>query len=139
MKRNYLLLVVFLATSITLYAQSSDEKSIRGILADITTANKTGNFKVMENIYASDLVFISAQGKKFNKTERIAFLNSNPHPESFAFENVKIRMFGNTAVVNAEVHQKLKGQSAQISYATLVMIKEGNRWVEVNGQATIKG
>jgi len=139
MKRNILLSILLLSFSITVQAQSKDEQAVRQVLKDITNANLKRDMAAFDRLYAPDFVFINYQGQKFNKQERIANLKSIPAPESFAFTNEHIRMYGNVAVVNAEVKMKPHGQEAMTHLVTIVLMKKNGRWVEVNAQATMKG
>jgi len=138
MKHNSFLTILLLSSSFFVYGQSSDKQAIQQILKEITAANTSGNYAGFDHIYASDFIFIDRSGKKFNKTERMAYLKVTPHPESFAFTNEQIRMYGTTAVVNTQVDIKPKGQEAQTSVTTIVMVKKGGRWQEVNVQSTAK-
>ena len=138
MKQNSFFTILLLASSFFVYGQSSDQKAIRQILKEITAANTSGNYAALDHIYSSDFIFIDRLGKKFDKTERMAYLKVTPHPESFAFTNEQIRMYGTTAVVTTEVNIKPKEQEAQTYLTTIVMVKKGGRWQEVSVQSTAK-
>lgn len=138
MKRTYLLIVFILVSTFFVFGQSEDEKAIQQILNDITTVNKTGDFAILNQIFADDFIFITVQGKTFNKTERIAFVKSVPPPELFEYSKVQIRIYGKTAVVNTDVALKPRGKSAEIHLVTIIMVKNNDHWQEVNVQATIK-
>ncbi|MEJ7736351.1 MAG: nuclear transport factor 2 family protein [Chitinophagaceae bacterium] len=81
-------------------------------------------------------MFIAPTGLVHNKTQRTASFSSTPAPEFFAYEDVKIRIYGNTAVANTIVRIKNPGQDTALNPSTLVMVKNGGRWQVVNGQGT---
>jgi len=115
-------------------AQSDDKKAIQQILNEIATAQVKGDAAFLEHLYSSDFIFVNAQGR-MNKTERLAYLKKNV-PESFAFENTTIRMYGNTSVINTDVKIKAKGGVLQTSFTTIVLVKMKGQWKEVNAQST---
>jgi ketosteroid isomerase-like protein len=133
MKRTILasLLIIF---SFFCLGQADDKKAIHQILDEIATAQVKGDANFLDQLYSSDFIFINAQGS-MNKTERLAFFKKNV-PESFSFENVTIRVYGNTAVVNTDVKVKPKGGQLQTSFTTIVMVKMEGHWKEVNAQGT---
>jgi ketosteroid isomerase-like protein len=138
MTRNLLFTYLFITYSFCSFGQSNDTKAIQQILNDITAAQTKGDVAALDSIYSSDFIFISSNGVKFNKTERLDYLKNNI-PESFAFENDKIRIYGNTVVVNTEVKIKLKGGDLQTNLATIVMVKMHGQWKEVSAQGTSMG
>lgn len=138
MKRISVFFFFFLLTTFIAFSQSEDEKSIRQVLTDITTVNKTADFTILDKIFAGDFIFITAQGKTFNKSERIAFVKSVPPPDFFEYSKVQIRIYGKTAVVNTEVNLIPRGKTAETHLVTIIMVKNGERWQEVNVQATHK-
>jgi ketosteroid isomerase-like protein len=138
MKLIIIVTVFHFLFSFSVFGQSEDEKAIRQVLNDIATVNKTADFTMLERIFADDFIFISAQGKTFSKTERISFVKSVPPPEFFEYKNEKIRIYGNTAIVNAEVNLIPSGKTAETHIVTIVMLKTGDRWREINVQATRK-
>jgi hypothetical protein len=138
MKLIIIVTVFHILFSFSVFGQSEEEKAIRQVLNDITMVNKTGDFTMLERIFADDFIFISAQGKTFSKTERISFVKSVPPPEFFEYRNEQIRIYGKTAIVNAEVNLIPRGKTAETHIVTIVMVKNGELWQEINVQATRK-
>src|SRR5207248_1925986 len=103
MKRNLFFTSLLLVSSLFVFGQSGDQKSIRQLLDQITSAMKKHDITTLENIYANDFVFVNDAGKKFTRAERVSNLKSLPAPDEFGFQNEKIRIYGNTALVNGEV------------------------------------
>ncbi len=138
MKHNFILSILFILSAVLVYGQGKDDKAIKSFLMQIADANKKGEVQQFEHLYAKDFVFIDPAGKKFNKSERIAYLKSTPKPETFSFDNVHIRYYGNIALVNADVNIKATGQNAITHLVTIVLLKANGKWQEVSGQATTK-
>ena len=88
----------------------------------ITNAMKKHDLKTLDQIYASDFVFVNGRGKKFNRSERMENLKTTPAPEEFAFSNEKIRVHGNVAIVNGEVNVRTKGVAPVHDYVTLIFL-----------------
>jgi len=97
---------------------------------------KKTDIAALNNVYASDFVFVNANGKKFTKTERLESIKTAPAIEQFAFSNEKIRVYGNAAVVNGEVRVQSKGQKPVHHYVMLVFAKTDGQWKEVSAQGT---
>ena len=134
MKRNLYLTSLLITYSFFCFGQANDTKAIQEVLNDIATAQTKGDVSTLDRIYSSDFIFINRNGI-MNKTERLDYFKKNI-PESFAFENDKIRFYGNTAVVNTDVKVKLKGEELQTYLTTIVMVKMNGEWKEVNAQST---
>jgi ketosteroid isomerase-like protein len=117
-------------------AQSRDEQSVRDVLMKITNAMKKHDLKTLDQIYASDFVFVNGRGKKFNRSERMENLKTTPAPEEFAFSNEKIRVHGNVAIVNGEVNVRTKGVAPVHDYVTLIFLKSNGQWHEISAQGT---
>ena len=120
-------------------AQSKNDQSVRDVLTKITTAMKKHDVKTLEQVYASDFVFVNGKGRKFNRAERIENLKSSPAPEEFAFSNEKVRVYGNIAVVNAEVNVRTKGVEPVHDYVTLIFNRVNGQWREISAQGTDVG
>jgi hypothetical protein len=57
---------------------------------------------------------------------------------NFSFQNTRVRIYGNTAVVNTELHLNWQGTEEETHLTTIVLIKRNGQWLEVNSQATKK-
>ena len=134
MRRNLFLTSLLITYSFFCVGQSNDTKAIHEILNDIATAQTKGDVSTLDRIYSNDFIFINTNGM-MNKTERLDHYKKNI-PESFAFENDKIRLYGNTAVINTDVKIKLKDEDLQTYLTTIIMVKMKGQWKEVNAQGT---
>ena len=130
---------ILLLSIYSVNAQSKNDQSVRDVLAKITNAMKKHDLKTLDGIYANDFVFVNGKGKKFDKKERLETLKSTPAPDEFAFSNEKIRVYGNVAVVNAEVKVRTKGVDPVHDYVTLVFNKVNGQWREISAQGTDVG
>jgi ketosteroid isomerase-like protein len=130
----FTVLVLTLSTAF-LYAQK-EEQSIRQMMNEIRTAVKGKDLAKLETIYAPDFMFISAAGVKYTRSERINYLKTHPAPEILDFDDIRVRTYGNSAVVNFNVKHKDKGTPTDNSYATAVFINSGGHWQEANVQST---
>ena len=133
------ILSILLLSIYSLNAQSKDEQSVRELLSRITNAMKKHDLKTLDGIYASDFLFVNGKGKKFNKKERLETLKTTGTPEEFAFSNEKIRVYGNIAVVNAEVNVRTKGVEPVHDYVTLIFNRVKGQWREISAQGTDVG
>jgi ketosteroid isomerase-like protein len=136
MRRTILLSALLSLCGTLIFAQSKDQRDVKRRLDEITTAMKKTDIAALNNVYASDFVFVNANGKKFTKTERLESIKTAPAIEQFAFSNEKIRVYGNAAVVNGEVRVQSKGQKPVHHYVMLVFAKTDGQWKEVSAQGT---
>jgi ketosteroid isomerase-like protein len=67
----------------------------------------------------------------------LARVKSNPAFASFAFENVRVRVYGNTAVATKTVKIKYATGKTFTDLATHVLIKKEGRWQLVAAQGTL--
>ena len=91
---------------------------------------------------AEDYVLIGSDGNTHTKDEMTAsFVSQNPvnRIESMQPSNLKIRIYGDTAVMNFELNlvEVVNGKRiASHARATKVFIKRNGRWYMVNNQGT---
>jgi ketosteroid isomerase-like protein len=134
--KRILVMTALAISSVFLFAQSKDEQAIRQVLNELSVALKAKDVTALNRLWADDYMFISAAGMVFNKAQRAAAISSGTPSEYFAYENVKVRLYGNSAVINSTVKFKNAGQDTALNIASLVMIKNGGRWQVVNGQGS---
>jgi ketosteroid isomerase-like protein len=99
-----------------------------------------GDVAALDDILSEDLTYTHATGVFETKAEFIAKLKSGQlRYESFAPEEVVVRVYGTTGVVTgvARVKVQVKGEhlSLQLRF-TNVYVKQGDRWQMVAWQAT---
>ncbi len=144
--RKLLTLVLVLGCALALRAQStasptSDARQeIKALQGQLVQAILKGDTSVMEKYYADDYVAIHGDGKMTTKAEEIAnFKSGETKYESITVREAKIRMYGNTAVVNALATIKTvvngKPYTGDVRN-TRVWVKQNDAWTLVVFQAT---
>ena len=95
---------------------------------------------VLNRLWSDDLVFTSPNGHMTNKTQRLA--GQKPSAQSAQLANindeVKVRVYGNTAVVTVLSTWKGKAGTQEFSdqYQATVWIKQRGRWQLVAAHVT---
>lgn len=128
------------AANSTATSSASADADVKKMMTDIAAALQKNDADAAAKFYADDYHLVTPDGVDQNKTERIADMRSGATKfESFAYENVNVRTYGDTAVAIATV--KAKGVVAgkprtNDMRATLVFRKMADGWKVVSGQAT---
>jgi hypothetical protein len=98
------------------------------------------NFNVLNHIIADDFVGTSPNGFRYTKQEAISDLQSGSYVvRSMVLDNVKVRVFGDTAVVTLyqNEHSKFGDEDSSGRYAfTDVWVKRDGAWQAVASQGT---
>ncbi len=131
MKRTILTLAITLVAATFVFAQAKEEQEIRKMLEMSADALVKNDIAALSNYYADDLTFTIADGRTFNKTQFFDFVK-NSKRESFNFDDVRVRTFGNTAVVNftrTSTNVNPDGSKANSqSRDTATLFKNGKGW-----------
>ena len=111
------------------------EKALLQMERDWMEAIKNRDKSALERLLADDYVSISWDGKTYNKADGIA-ANIAPDSklESYTLDPLKVRIFGDTAVVTGGDKEKssFKGKDTSGQYAwTDVYAKRNGRWQAV--------
>ena len=129
--------LLMVVTSTLVFSQSNDEQSIQQTLDQMAAALKSNNADAIAGFYADDYTFVSPQGVLFNKTQRLDGIKSGQTKyESFEYADSKVRIYGNTAVVNTTAKVKMSGQDANTDLVTMVFVKKSDHLLVVAAQAT---
>jgi ketosteroid isomerase-like protein len=116
------------------------EAEVKKAMEDMAKDIASNNADALAVRYADDYYLVTPQGTLQTKADRLADVKSgNTKFESFAYEDVKVRQYGNTAVATATVRAKGKAEGKDVApqiRATLVFVKTGDQWKVVSGQAT---
>lgn len=169
MKNTYLILTIVLASSLLLIACGAPEANnaatakngpanasnaanntaanpattdadVKKMMGDIAAALAKNDPDAAARFYADDYHLVTPDGVDQNKAERMADMRSGATKfESFSYENINVRSYGDTAIAIATV--KAKGVVAgkprsNDMRATLVFRKMADGWKVVSGQAT---
>jgi ketosteroid isomerase-like protein len=123
-------------------SSATAQADIKKLVDDLYVALSKNDTAALEKYYADDYVFVSIDGEMMNRSDRLAQLKSGELKiVSLQHEEPKIRVYGDTAVVNMKIKQtvNLKGkESSGSGSSTIVFVKSKDGWRIVNGQAAIK-
>ena len=99
-----------------------------------------GDKIALDRLMADDYMVITIAGTVANKAEELAlYENDQRRTESWDAQNVRIRVYGEAAVVTglASVTDNLRGQARRIRFRYMhVWVKRDRRWRIVSRQAT---
>ena len=127
MKRIFLFLAIFaFATTTFVFGQSKDEQEIRKLFEMSAQALVKNDIAALSNYYADDLTFTIADGNTYGKPQFLDFVK-NTKRESFNFNDLSIRTFGNTAVANFTRTSTAVDNSGLKSNLSLIHISEPTR------------
>lgn len=117
-----------------------DEQAVRQTINDLTAALGKNDAAALDRIYADDYALTNESGVVTGKAERLAQIRSGELKfESVSFDDVKIQIYGNTAVARYRGTTKAKFKGEDISSSlrvTLTFVKIKGRWQLVAAQTT---
>jgi ketosteroid isomerase-like protein len=120
-------------------SKTSLEQEFTKIENEWAEADKNKDAVALGRLLADDWVFLSPLGAE-TKVQHLAGLkNGDDKLESITLIDMKVRVFGNTAVVTGREHEKStsKGKDTSGDYLwTDVFVKRQGRWQAVNSQDT---
>src|SRR5215203_4310584 len=128
------------ATSSAPATSANAEADVKKMLKDVEVALSKNDADALDKIYAPDYTLTNQDGVMQTRAERLAGIKSGDLKyESFAYSDITVRTYGETAVVNniATFKATNKGKSFGGKYrisSTWIKGKEG--WRQVNAQAT---
>ena len=144
MRSTLLLLVLFCATPLLLYAQDDSEHGVQSRIIALekawNQAYKLGDKRALDAILDKDIVLINDDGSVQTKAEFLASVTaSNSQEQQVAPESMSVRVFGNTAVATGVFRAKgVEGGKSYVRRERFVdtwIFKEG-KWVCVATNAT---
>ena len=122
-------------------AVANAEADIKKAMEEMAAANAKNDADAIAVRLADDYYLITPQGTLQTKAERLADMKSGRTKfENFAYEDIKVRQYGNTAVATATVRAKGTTEGKEIApqvRATLVFVRTGSEdWKLVSTHAT---
>lgn len=131
MKKITLTLAIMIAACNFVFGQSKDEQEIRKTMEIVAAAIVQNDVAALSNYYADDVTVTVDDGRVANKTQFLDFIK-NSKREAFNFSDVKVRAFGNAAVVNftrisTNVNKDGSKSNSQ-SRDTATLVKNGKGW-----------
>jgi ketosteroid isomerase-like protein len=149
MKRILFALMIVMAICQTAAAQASspapksaasDEQVLREHDLECVQAMVARKTDVIDRLEADDFIFIGPDGHVWDKAQDIASIKSGDVVfESINLDDVKVRVFGDAAVVSGR--STVKGRYKEINISgkyryTSVWVKRDGRWRSVQSQMT---
>lgn len=133
-----LFLLTFCATN---FAQGSKiEQAVLKLEAEWVDALVKADGAALEKLYSDNLTYTHSSGSTDTKAEYITNLKAGKTKyESLMREDVKVRVFGNTALHTSKTHIKLISNGQPSSFAVKMLhvwVKEGSSWRMVAHQTT---
>ena len=120
--------------------KGNDEQAVRQLLTELSAAVGKNDTAALDRIYADDYTIVTDTGAVMTKAERLAAMKSGDLKyESVSFDDVNVRVYGNTAVATLRTTGKgqYKGQDiSSQARATLALVKMKGRWQEVAAHTT---
>jgi ketosteroid isomerase-like protein len=139
MKHGILLLLLSFSIQVAL-AQDADIKKLKELNEKWISSFVTRDTATMSRIYADDMELVSPGGKIFHKKDLLKNLLSQEQQfVSAKVDNVRVRILGNTGLVNATstVHGKAAQKEFTVTTCYLdVYEKRNGRWYAVASQVT---
>ena len=120
--------------------KGNDEKAVRQLLNEISAALERSDTAALDRIYSDDYTLVNEFGVLRPKRHVSQHMKSGELKyESVSFDDVNVRMYGNTAVATYRVTSKgqFKGQAIGGQFrATSTYVKMKGRWQLVAAQVT---
>ncbi len=120
--------------------KGNDEQAVRQLLNETSAALGRNDTAALDRIYADSYTLTNENGVLLTKAPRLAAIKSGELKfESIVFDEVNVRLYGNTAVATYRVTSKLqfKGQEAGGQFrSTVTLVKMKGRWQLVAAQTT---
>ncbi len=120
--------------------KGNDEQAVRQVLNEVSAALTRNDAAALDRIYADSYTLTNENGVLLTKAPRLAAIKSGELKfESVAFDEVNVRLYGNTAVATYRVTSKaqFKGQEAGGQFrSTVTLVKMKGRWQLVAAQTT---
>jgi ketosteroid isomerase-like protein len=143
MKRKYAALVIsslFVLVMLGSAWAQSDEEQLKKLETDRAAAAVKGDVATLEKQTADDYTFINLYGQMSDKSQMVtAFTTGQTKLTSNEVSDMKVRVYGNTAVITGKVDvagtMAGKDTKAQIMF-TRVYVKKGGQWQSVAFQQT---
>jgi uncharacterized protein (TIGR02246 family) len=120
--------------------QSSDEQAVRQLLNELYAALGRNDTAALERLYADDYTFVNEDGALITKAPRLAAIKSGEMKyESLRFDDVNVRIYGNTAVATYRAMVKVQNKGKEIGgqfKITVTLVKAKDHWQVVAAQST---
>ena len=148
MKRNLLVIVIFITAAASLHAQTAkDGAELTSLLNEFLAGAGRNDAAVHDRFWADDLIYTRSSGVRTNKEEIMKGVRSAPSPKPgdpvtvYTAEEIQIHQYGDAAVVAFRLignTTKSDGTKTAINnFNTGTFIKRKGKWQVVAWQSTI--
>jgi ketosteroid isomerase-like protein len=141
MKRLFAAAGVLLAASGSAFADTAtDERELTQLVNDLNAALVKQDLAFLERILDRDFVHYRPHGNVENRAQYLEDRKSDRvHFDSLIADDIKVRLYGDTAIVTYRSAAKGKDQDGAIDEQrrwTRVFLRKGGRWQLVESQGT---
>ena len=115
------------------------EQEIKQLMSEIDKAHRQSDAGAFDRIWADDYVLTDWRGSVKNRAEALAEWKGGEHKyESYQSDDIKVRVYGDTAVVTARVTRKSRTDAENVGQFrhTRVFVKQQGTWRLVATQVT---
>ena len=142
MKRVMLVLAFTVAVSVFALGQGGNvEQSIRALTEQLNQASLKGDVATFDKLLADDHISIGILGGTNTKADVLELFKSGKLKyEAIDVSDVKVRVYGDTALVNYTANSKGHLGAADLSgqwRVVRVLVKRKGQWQSVSFQATL--
>ncbi len=120
--------------------KGSDEQAVRQTLNELYAALGRNAVAALDRIYADSYTLVNESGELTTKAPRLAAIKSGELKyESISFDEVNVRLYGNTAVATLRSMSKAQSKGQEIGgqfRVTLTLVKMKGRWQVVAAHVT---
>ncbi len=136
MKRFFLCAVVFLLLPLAAAAQNAGEQAILKLEQQWVDALVKADTAVLEKLYTDDLIYTHSSGTVDSKASYIDSLKTGKSKyESIERDDVKVRLYGDTAIVTCRSVIKVNKNTINARYIH-VYVKQKGVWRMAAHQTT---
>jgi ketosteroid isomerase-like protein len=141
MKNLFALAVLLLAVCGPAFGdQTSDERDLKQLVKDLNAAIVKADIAFLERVLDQDYVHYRPRGTVENRAQYLENRKTgNVNFESLVADDVKVRFYGDTAIVTYRSTAKGKDQQGAIDEQRLwtrVFVRRDGRWQLVHSQGT---
>ena len=150
MKNIFLFAAIFMAAVTLAFGQKENgnptktvggEQAIRQRLDEFAVALSRNDAALLDGFYADDYTFVNPTGTLLSKEQALTGIKTGEMKfESFVYTDVKVRQYGEAAVVTSRVTVKGTSRGQDISgegRATYTLVKINGKWKIAAAQTTL--
>lgn len=123
----------------------SDEESLTNLLNAFLAGASVNDMAAHDRFWDEDLVYTSSSGQRFGKADIMERNRPEEEPAGeepsvvYSAEDIRIRLYGNTAVVAFRLVGEVQGDSPAVMeyFNTGTFVKRDGEWRAVAWQATV--